>query len=50
MMMIMNVLNEFLENNVKVIAIKENFILDDSIACKALMFAFGLSADIEKAL
>ena len=50
MMMIMNVLNEFLEMNVKVIAIKENFILDDSIACKALMFAFGLSADIEKAL
>lgn len=50
MMMIMNVLNEFLEKKVKVIAIKENFILDDSIACKALMFAFGLSADIEKSL
>ena len=50
MVMIMNVLNEFLEKKVKVIAIKENFILDDSIACKALMFAFGLSADIEKSL
>ena len=47
MMMIMNVLDEFLEKKVKVIAIKENFILDDSIACKALMFAFGLSATIE---
>lgn len=50
MMMIMNVLNELLTNKVKVIAIKENFVLDDSIACKALMFAFGLSADIEKSL
>ena len=50
MMMIMNVLNEFLEKNVKVIVIKENFVLDDSIGCKALMFAFGLSADIEKSL
>lgn len=50
MMMIMNVLNKLLEKKVKVIAIKENFTLDDSIACKALMFAFGLSADIEKSL
>ena len=32
------------------IAIKENFELDDSIACKALMFAFGLSAEIERTL
>lgn len=50
MMMIMNVLDECLKNNVKVVAIKENFILDNSIACKALMFAFGLSAEIERTL
>ena len=50
MMMIMNVLDYCLKKNVKVIAIKENFILDNSIACKALMFAFGLSAEIERTL
>ena len=49
MMMIMNELDLCLQKKVKVIAIKENFILDDSIASKALMFAFGLSADIERA-
>ena len=47
MIMIMNVLDECLNKGVQVYAIKENFILDDSIACKALMFAFGLSATIE---
>ena len=50
MMMIMNILDECLRKNVRVIAIKENFTLDNSIASKALMFAFGLSADIEKTL
>lgn len=50
MIMIMNVLDLCLKRNVKVIAIKENFILDDSISCKALMFAFGLSAEIERTL
>ena len=47
MMMIMNELDYCLKKKVQVIAIKENFILDDSIACKALMFAFGLSAEVE---
>ena len=50
MLMIMNILDECLQKKVKVIAIKENFVLDESIACKALMFAFGLSADIERQL
>ena len=50
MMMIMNILDECLRKDVRVIAIKENFTLDNSIASKALMFAFGLSADIEKTL
>ena len=50
MMMVMNVLDECLRGGIKVVAIKENFVLDNSIACKALMFAFGLSAEIERAL
>ena len=49
-MMIMNILDECLKKNVEVRAIKENFVLDNSIACKALMFAFGLSAEIERTL
>lgn len=47
MMMIMNELDYCLKREIRVIAIKENFTLDDSIGCKALMFAFGLSADVE---
>lgn len=50
MLMIMNVLDTCLKKGVKVIAIKENFILENSISCKALMFAFGLSAEIERTL
>jgi len=50
MIMIMNVLDECLRKKTKVVAIKESFTLDDSIACKALMFAFGLSAEIERSL
>lgn len=50
MLMIMNVLDTCLKKGVKVIAIKENFILENSIFCKALMFAFGLSAEIERTL
>ena len=50
LLMIMNELDLCLNKKVKVIAIKENFILDNSIACKALMFAFGLSAEIERQL
>lgn len=50
MIMVMNVFEECIRKKVLVIAIKENFRLDDSIACKALMFAFGLSAEIERTL
>lgn len=50
LIMIMNVLNDCLSKGVRVSAIKENFELDNSIACKALMFAFGLSAEIERNL
>lgn len=48
--MILNVLQELLEKNVKVIAIKENFELGDNIQSKVLAFAFGLSAEIERQL
>ena len=48
LVMIMNELDLCLQKKVQVVAIKEHFILDDSIACKALMFAFGLSAEIER--
>lgn len=50
MVMVMTVLDECLKRGVTVMAIKENFVLDNSIACKALMFAFGLSAEIERTL
>ena len=50
LLMIMNVLDDCLNRKIKVIAIKESFTLDNSIGCKALMFAFGLSAEIERTL
>lgn len=50
LMMIMKVLDDCLKRGVKVMAIKENFTLDNSICCKALMFAFGMSAEVERQL
>lgn len=50
MVMIMTILDYCLKRKVKVMAIKENFVLDNSIGCKALMFALGLSAEIERAM
>ncbi len=50
LIMIMNVLQEFLERGVKVKAIKEGFECDESIVSKVLAFAFGLSAEIERQL
>lgn len=50
LIMIMNVLQEFLDKGVKVKAIKEGFESDDSIVSKVLAFAFGLSAEIERQL
>jgi len=48
--MIFNVLQTFLEKQVKVIAIKENYELGDNVQSKVLAFAFGLSAEIERQL
>lgn len=50
LIMIFNVLQTFLEKQVKVIAIKENYELGDNVQSKVLAFAFGLSAEIERQL
>ena len=50
MTMILNVLQELLEKEVKVIAIKEGYELGDNIQSKVLAFAFGLSAELERSL
>jgi len=48
--MIMSILNDLLENGVKIWTIKDNYRLEDDINAKILAFAFGLSAEIERSL
>ena len=50
LIMIMNVLQHFLENYVSVWTIKDGYKLGDDIQSKVLAFAFGLSAEIERKL
>lgn len=50
LMQIMSILHICMERNVKVYAIKEGYELGDNINSKVLAFAFGLSAEIERAL
>ncbi len=50
LIMIMNILQTFMDKGVKVKAIKEGFECDDTIVSKVLIFAFGLSAEIERQL
>lgn len=50
LIMIMNILQFFLEHNIKVWTIKDNFRLGEDIQSKVLAFAFGLSAEIERQL
>lgn len=50
LIMILNVLQSFLEKGVQVKAIKEGYELGDNIQSKVLAFAFGLSAEIERNL
>lgn len=50
LLMILNVLQSFLEKGVQVRAIKEGYELGDNIQSKVLAFAFGLSAEIERQL
>jgi DNA invertase Pin-like site-specific DNA recombinase len=50
LMQIMSILNQCMEKQVKVYAIKEGYELGDNINSKVLAFAFGLSAEIERSL
>ena len=50
LMMVMNVLQHFLEEGINVITIKDGYRLGDNIQSKVLAFAFGLSAEIERQL
>ncbi len=45
-----NIFQAILAKGIKLITVKENFVVDDSIQSKAMIFAFGLSAEIEKNL
>lgn len=47
---IMGILHYSMENNLKIVAIKENYELGDNLNSKVLAFAFGLSAEIERKL
>ena len=50
LIMILNILQTFLDKGVEVRAIKEGYELGDNIQSKVLAFAFGLSAEIERQL
>ena len=50
LLMIMGVLNECMEREIKVWTIKDKYRLGNDINCKVLAFAFGLSAEIERNL
>lgn len=50
LMQIMGILNECMEKDVKVIAVKEGYELGNNINSKVLAFAFSLSAEIERSL
>ena len=50
LLVIMGILNECMQRNIKVWTIKDNYRLGNDISCKVLAFAFGLSAEIERNL
>ena len=50
MFMILEMIQFFIHKKVKVIAIKEGFIIEDNIQSKVLIFAFSLSAELERTL
>lgn len=50
LLMIMSVLNDCMQKNVRIWTIKDNFRLGDDISSKVLAFAFGLAAEIERNL
>lgn len=50
LLMIMGILNECMNRDIKIWTIKDNYRLGDDISSKVLAFAFGLSAEIERNL
>lgn len=50
LLMIMGILNECMNKDIKVWTIKDNYRLGSDISSKVLAFAFGLSAEIERNL
>lgn len=50
MFMILEMIQFFIHKKVKVIAIKEGFTIEDNIQSKVLIFAFSLSAELERTL
>lgn len=50
MFVIMDAIEKFMKKGIKVIAIKEGFTLEDNIQSKVLLFAFSLSAEVERDL
>lgn len=50
LLMIMGILNECMNRDIKVWTIKDNYRLGSDINSKVLAFAFGLSAEIERNL
>jgi DNA invertase Pin-like site-specific DNA recombinase len=48
--MVMDILKHCMDNNVKVLTVKDNYELGDNIQSKVLAFAFGLAAEIERDL
>ena len=50
MLMIFEVLQTLIEKQVKVIAVKEGFTIEDNLQTKLLVFCFGLSAELERSL
>lgn len=50
MFMILEMIQFFIQKKVKVIAIKEGFTIEDNIQSKVLIFAFSLSAELERTL
>lgn len=50
MLMIMEILNLILDKEVTLITIKENMKFDNTISSKVILFAFSLSAEIERNL
>lgn len=50
LIMILNVLQSFLDKGIEVRTVKEGYELGDNIQSKVIAFAFGLSAEIERQL